>query len=993
MARAARPEETRVSSAAPAAPPPAHDQIRAYLRAGVGVFAAMLVLAVYTQTNDPAGDIKRLWTAWSAFGLGLAWLVCVWRFGLPLRRPPLFGALIAAFLGVFLLAALRSPFPGLSLGVWTEFFFLAAVGFVATQAFTTVPQAQRLFVVICAAVAAASVYGFLQKAGLDPFPWDDRDTDVYLNLPATFGNPNFAAHTLILTIPLALYLAVSGRPWCLALAAIHVAHLYYTGQRGGLVGLAAALLLLAVAWGVGRRLRRPGAGAVATLVLVGLAGLFGLLGAMGITRALTQTPIPLETPLLIRYQSYISATDMFRDAPLGGWGPGVYERAYPRYWTPFEQQWFAQETRKNAHVHNDVMELAVDAGLPAAGLYLTVLVVAILASLQWAFAAGANAPRRRLGYVLAAVFTAFLVDGFFGFNLRVPVSAGILFLLLGTLDGLHAGGRAGRPVKGAALAAAGLLVAALFGSALLAARIFASEYALLQGMALEVGAARALAEGRRDAGLAQVAEAEAQFTRGESLAPWNDRFGRWLGRIALAKGDNEAAIAHLERSLERNPHALLPRVPLAQARLQRAQRHMQEHREDVDAVLALLDEAAEPARELLAIAPNYGPAEGILGHIEAVAAIYLAALGDPSRGAEAHWERAEDYLERALRHGVKGEAHLYRMLAKVRIARGKPLLAEAALARAALADPADAETWPLFIDFANKHRRYDRIRNTLYAQIRALEADGPAASDTLAASRLWLANVLENGYRDWDGVDAAYLKAVEHGAKRPEIWANFARYAQERGRVQLLKQAVAQSTAQLQLAGEKPLPHLAALNTVLQLGARALDDASAVLVEQARAHASTGGLTAAQAYGWVARLMLEALPMVPGGAGQPCEAYMNLGIAMAAMQDLPMAERLYGSAAECLPDKGLAFLAVHWADLRVRRGDLPGALARLEQGRAHDPENLDVRWALARTLHLAGRGAEALAEYDALLSLEDVDPNARAVLERERDAVRAASEA
>ena len=43
---------------------------------------------------------------------------------------------------------------------------------------------------------------------------------------------------------------------------------------------------------------------------------------------------------------------------------------------------------------------------------------------------------RRLGLTFAALFTAFLVDGCFGFNLRVPVSAAFFFILLGLLDGV-----------------------------------------------------------------------------------------------------------------------------------------------------------------------------------------------------------------------------------------------------------------------------------------------------------------------------------------------------------------------------------------------------------------------------------------------------------------------------------------------------------------------------------------------------------------------------
>lgn len=966
-----------------------HERLRGMLRAGISVFLFVLVLAVYTQTNDPAGDIKRLWTAWSALGLGLGWLLCVWRFALPVARPRLFGGLVAAFLLVYGIATLHSPFLRLSWAEWNGFFFLAVIYFVAGQVFRNIPEVQRTLATLCVAVAIASIYGFMQKAGYDPFPWAERNTDVYLNLPSTYGNPNFAAHTLILAFVLALYLAATGRLWCLIAAAVFLVHLYYTGQRGGIVALAAAMALVATAWIVGRRFRRPAAGAVAAIVLVGLMGVLGALGVMGLTRLMTKTPIPLETSLLIRYQSYVSATDMFAKAPFFGWGPGVYDRAYPQFWTPFEQEWFAQETRKNAHVHNDIIELSIDAGLSAAGLYATILTLGILAALVLAL--GSDRPdRRRLGYALAAVFMAFLVDGFFGFNLRVPVSAGVLFVLLGVLEGVFAPAapptRAGSRIPGALFVAGAVL---LLVPTLINSRIFAAEYALLRGMVAEKKAISLFQANQTAGAVDTVNEALKEFKRGEALTPWNDAFAWNEGRLALARMDPETAIADFARALESNPYGLLTNLPMAQAKLQRAQRYLQEHRDDVETAMQMLDDAASHARAVLAVAPGFARAEGVLGHIAAVSAIFLSATKPEGNAAriEAYWSAAEEHLENALQHGAKGESWLYQLLAKVRLARGKPLQAEAALVKAAIADPTDTEVWPLFIDFANQNKRYDRIRNTLYAQIRTLEAATPRNDDALANSHLWLANVLENGYKDYDGVDAAFLKAVTYAPLRPEIWTNFARYAYERDRVGVLKQAVAQSSAQLQLDGQKPLPQVGALATVLQFGSRALDDASAVLLEQVRSHKPAAALTVAQAYGWVARMMMESLPAEPGGADQPCSAYMNLGIAYAAMQDVVLAARLFEAADTCLPLPQRAFLAVHWADQLVRQGDAEAALARLQTGRECDPQNLDVRWAIARTLVKLNRTAAALAEYNALLGEEGLDAKAKSILERERDAL------
>src|SRR5690606_7664432 len=140
---------------------------------------------------------------------------------------------------------------------------------------------------------------------------------------------------------------------------------------------------------------------------------------------------------------------------------------------------------------------------------------------------------------------------------------------------------------------------------------------------------------------------------------------------------------------------------------QRAQRFLQEHPDDPETALSMLDEAAAHARRVLVIAPEFAPAEGVLGHIAAVSAIFLAAAkpeGNEARISD-HWALAEEHLEKALRHGEKGESWMYRLLAQVRIARGEPLMAEAALVKAALANPNDTEVWPFFVNFANKYKR------------------------------------------------------------------------------------------------------------------------------------------------------------------------------------------------------------------------------------------------------------------------------------------------
>jgi len=397
-------------------------------RKAIGVLAVLLVLAMFPYSEDPTGDIKYLIASWGSALLLAAWVYGVARLGWPIRRPAIFLEVLLLFLALHVLASILSSFRMNSFAELGKLWYWLALYLVASQVYNDERQIRRLMLVVCGAVAVASLYGLIiQKFGFDKFPWSDVTGDVYTNLPATFGNPNFAAHTLILAIIMAVYLATEWRmAWCLGFAALFLVHLRFTGQRAGWIALLAALLLLVVHALVRRRVKRPVRSAVIALLVTGALGVLGIAGAMGVSKAATGSAYPLDLSLLIRYKSYASAAAMILRHPVLGWGTGNYRIEYPPFWTPYEQRWFGEEMRLNAHVHNDLLEFAADAGLPAAGLYLVFLVLGIGYGLH--MAATLKEPlKRRLGLAFAALFMAFLVDGQFGFNVQVPVSAAILF--------------------------------------------------------------------------------------------------------------------------------------------------------------------------------------------------------------------------------------------------------------------------------------------------------------------------------------------------------------------------------------------------------------------------------------------------------------------------------------------------------------------------------------------------------------------------------------
>ena len=950
------------------------------LRFLLAAFLFVLVLAMYFHTNDPTGDIKRLMTGWAAGLLGTGWLVATRWYKFPQRRPAIFLELLLAFLFLFAVATARSDFFSISIIQLTTFFALFILYLMASQVFHTPLQVRSLLRVFCVAVALSSLYGFLQGAGYDPFPWGNRQSDVYTNLPATFGNPNYAAHALVLAIIMSLYLAATGSRLNLIFLAIFAVHLNKTDQRAGLVALAAAAALVLIAKGIGRVVKKPLTGAALSLVVFALVGMVGTAGVMGLSKARTGTLFPLDVSLLIRYQSYVSATNMALDAPVFGHGPGVYGASYARYWTPFEQEWFAQENRMNAHVHNDLLELTIDGGLPVAGLYLAMLVFGMAYGLFMALTPSTK-ERQYLGYTFAALFCAFFVDGLFGFNLRVPVTAAVIFILMGLLDGLSSGPLSrkraeAKPSQGEndlSLVWRVACFAALVVTVIFHSRVFASEYMM-----------------RRAQRAPNYSLARAQYNKGEQFAPWNLQFARRLAALSIGENNKAQAIKEYERALTKNPYYILTITELAQTKLLMVQDRLAETTlENLVDTLTKLEDSMLDAERALDLCPVLPAADEIIGRAASIAAATLtAAVGqqDDSR-LDAYWDRAESHLMRALENGATQPHRLNLVLAKLNLDRGKIKEAEDAFVRGVQIDPTGQEVWPSYLAFIGQYGRHDRARNALYDQIDREKSKDMVNFTILTANYLWLAEVLDTYYDDPLAVEKAYLDVVGFNPKEPAPWSQFARYAYSQDRTDVFERAIAQSCARLELENQQPLPQLAIANAIIQQGKNALEQASIALLTNIRRHPSTERMSAAQTYRWTAQLLYDAAqPLTPDDPAL-CPAYLNLGIIFSGLNDFDISDRFFGAAMTCLAESQRGTLLVYWADTLVRRDRSPEAVSLLERGIREDANDLEVRHALAMALKKVGRLEDARDTYDFLLLQADLAPQARAMFEYERAAL------
>ncbi len=944
-----------------------------------GLFNAYLfavVMSMYAYTRDATGDIKWLVLNVGAFVLGGGWLMAMGWFRIPFRRPRLFLEMAALFVGLLLVSALASSYRWEALVEAGRFVSLFVVYFAATQLYATPAEARKPLRVLCIALGFATLYAAAQAAGYDAFPWGDRTSDTYRHLPGPFGNPNYAAHMLVVVIIVALYLFRTGWLWALPLLVGYGSWLVYTGQRGGLLALAAAAGVLVLAAVVRRFLPgRPGRAAALSLALAALLAVAGAAGLMAALKVRTGSGFPVDASILLRYQSFVGASQMAKEKPLLGFGTGAYKLVNPRFWTPYEQEFFARELRMNFHVHNDVLELAADAGLPAAGMYLALMLMGAGMALVMAFG-GRDREQRRLGWMLAALFIAFLVDGMFGFNLRLPASASALFLAFGLLDGVASSSVASGTTAPACLPAlwrwSAIAVTAAF--ALLGACEFSGEYYLHQAM------------GAQSTGQKNLARY--YFAQGATMSPWNANFPWRFGQFLMKENDMPGACRAFEESLKLNPNQVMVHVTLAEAKLLIAQNAPKDTPENTAKALSIYDEAVREAHAALALCPNLSAADDTLGRASSLCATLLAAQDreDVRTRAHEYWETARKHLRRAVANNKVQEnsAGLYRNLGRVCVALDDADGAEDAFARAAQASFADKDTWPLFLEFARDHNRYDRLRSLIFEQINWLRRQAKPDQKALATAHLFLANVLENGSHDFDGAENACRTAVQLAPRQPEVWTNYARFAFERGRVKSFEESVQQSCGTLDShKTEKPLPAVGAVDLVLRRGPASLEDATLVLASAVRGADPGSAMPAAQVFGWSAVILFEKLQERPLTEPGICASAFNLAIVFSNISDFDRAERLFVSAKGCLPADLRPPLAVQWADMRVRQDRTKEALVMLSEASAETPADFDVKWAYARALVRLGRISEARDAYNEVRAMPTLDDKGRAIIDEE----------
>ena len=361
------------------------------------------------------GELARVTFAIAILAIAAIYLTSTAISGRLAGRQPAIGALIAAFILLTLISALYASNKRTALDSWLEQSSLLVAGFLCIQMVRT---PLRLVLVVCvlaglaAAMSAKGLYQYfvespdtvrdfltnpdqkLRAIGLEPASVQarafvnrmmDRSAIGYLGLSNIF-----ASLLIVLTFP-ALGLAIQKLRWAakarrqwrqqaqagqihsptlsaivaIALAIAPLAVLLMTRSRAGIAMAALALIVAVVLMFAGQKLARHWRACAAIA-----AGVVCLAIAATATYGLAKDSLP-GASMTFRWYYWRASAQIAAQHPLLGVGPANFPAAYLAVRRPA-----AEEAVKTPH--NVIAQSLSEYGLPAGGLFLAIIILALL---------------------------------------------------------------------------------------------------------------------------------------------------------------------------------------------------------------------------------------------------------------------------------------------------------------------------------------------------------------------------------------------------------------------------------------------------------------------------------------------------------------------------------------------------------------------------------------------------------------------------------------
>lgn len=339
------------------------------------VGAVLYTILAYLRPQNLTGGLAAEWRLSllvliaMGVGVGIGMLRNTER---PAIRLPFFG-LLAALLATMWVSTKTAIFPSIATDAWLKYLqMLSGVAFTVMLC-NTPARLKGILVTATVSLGIMAIVGVL-----DP-TWD---SGRLMGFGGQFKDSNDFALALTMALPLFLYFRRSEtNPWKKALLTIPIpfvlAAIVLTYSRGGFLACAAVLtgwMLLSRG-----RMVRLALAPIAVLLFAGLAP------AKYWDRVGSIQGYQHDSSARDRLSSWNVATRIAEERPLTGVGPGNFLVVYDRYKNDFRMPHVA---------HNTVLQVAADSGLPAAALFVALLLTSIAAA--WRLGRRASAFRSRL---------------------------------------------------------------------------------------------------------------------------------------------------------------------------------------------------------------------------------------------------------------------------------------------------------------------------------------------------------------------------------------------------------------------------------------------------------------------------------------------------------------------------------------------------------------------------------------------------------------------
>lgn len=295
---------------------------------------------------------------------------------------------------------------------------LGVIVLLAGEIFTRRHRLQQGVMALSLFGFAVALFAIVQDfSGNGSIYWIVKVHAISAEVYGPYANHNHYAGLMEMLVPLcaaAAFLEVGGkRALFLFASAVMALSIVFSRSRGGMLGLAVAVVFVCAILFRGHRQHRAALALLATSVLVAVGALF--LGNDKILHRLT------DTQDKFRLAIYSDSLHMWLQRPFVGFGWGTFPTVYPAFRS------FYINMLVN-HAHNDYLELLVEMGIVGAAVAAWFLVGVFRQGFRKAFdKTDYEGSMLALGGMTAIV--ALLAHSVLDFNLHIPGNAALFSLL------------------------------------------------------------------------------------------------------------------------------------------------------------------------------------------------------------------------------------------------------------------------------------------------------------------------------------------------------------------------------------------------------------------------------------------------------------------------------------------------------------------------------------------------------------------------------------